>query len=299
LDLFRITDFGFRALLVLAAALVGWRRLAGAADRSPEAMTLCLAGLAIVALAAAARTARRLAAEARHEEPGKEAAGAGARVPLPSWPANLLLSAAVLLLAAGVGVPHMQPGTPPLSAAVAVSLGIFWTMIAAEELWAWRKGIGDWVGRGIGNWGLGIGPAKDQGSRMKNEGASPAAPPWSLQPEISHPQSLIPNSQSPIPPSPDVLQQLTLCRDAAGRQQLSGWLRLPLQAGQRSGNLHVAFCPPFAEPPQVDFEHSGGPAGVIKAGQVLAYGARLDVKLAAPAEHPESVLVRFSAKSPG
>jgi hypothetical protein len=96
---------------------------------------------------------------------------------------------------------------------------------------------------------------------------------------------------------PDVLQQLTLSRDAEGRRQLSGWLRLPMEAGQRSGNLHVAFCPPFAEPPEVAFEQSGGPAGAIKAGQVLSYGARLEVKLAAPAQQPESVLVRFSAKS--
>ena len=269
-------------LLAIGAVLVGWRRLAGAVDRSPEGVTLCLAGLMVVGLAAAARIAYRLAAR-RGGRPARLLA-------------SILTSVAVLLLAAGVSLPGPQVGAP-----AALPLGVFWAMIVAEEFWAWRRGI---RGRGIGDWGLGArSPARSGDLATTADRATGAElipdPPCqipNLKPQISNLKSPIPNPQSLIP-LPDVLQQLTLSRDAEGRQQLSGWLRLPLEAGQRSGNLHVAFCPPFAEPPEVAFEQSGGPAGSIKAGQVLPYGARLEVKLAAPAQQPESVLVRFSAKT--
>jgi hypothetical protein len=266
-------------LLAMAAVLVGWRRLAGAVDRSPEGVTLCLAGLMLVGLAAAARIACRLAARR-----------GGRPVRLP---ASILTSAAMLLLAAGVSVPGPQAGAPHMGTPAALPLGVFWAMIVAEEFWAWRRGI---RGRGIRDWGLGIGVAAEAASSGDLATSAELIP--DPQCQIPNLKSQISNPQSLIPALPDdVLQQLTLSRDAEGRQQLSGWLRLPLEAGQRSGNLHVAFCPPFAEPPEVHFEQSGGPAGSIKAGQVLPYGARLEVKLAAPAQQPESVLVRFSAKT--
>ena len=100
-------------------------------------------------------------------------------------------------------------------------------------------------------------------------------------------------------PSADVLQQLTLRTTAEGGQELSGWLRLGLAAGQRSGSLHVAFCPSFGEMPQVQAEAVSGPDCRIKAAQVLPYGARLDVKLDEAAEEDESVLVWFHAANPG
>jgi len=261
-------------LLTMAAVLVGWRRLAGAVDRRPETATLCLAGLALVGLAVAARIAYRLAARR---------GGRPARLP-----AGILTSAAVLLLAAGMSVPGPRAGTPragtpQAGAAAALPLVVFWALILAEEFWAWRKGLRDW--------GSGTRSPARSGDRATTSDQIP-----DVKSHVSNLKSQIPDPQSLIP-LPDVLQQLTLSRDAEGRRQLSGWLRLPMEAGQRSGNLHVAFCPPFAEPPEVAFEQSGGPAGAIKAGQVLPYGARLEVKLTAPAQQPESVLVRFSAKA--
>jgi hypothetical protein len=99
----------------------------------------------------------------------------------------------------------------------------------------------------------------------------------------------------PIEPSADVLQQLTLRTTAEGAQELSGWLRLSLAAGQRTGSLHVAFCPSFDAAPQVQAEAVSGPGCRIKAAQVLPYGARLDVKLDEPAGADENVLVWFHA----
>ncbi|MEI8375693.1 MAG: hypothetical protein WCJ35_22960, partial [Planctomycetota bacterium] len=99
----------------------------------------------------------------------------------------------------------------------------------------------------------------------------------------------------PTEPAADVLQQLTLHITAEGGQELSGWLRMPLVAGQRTGSLHVAFCPSFSRMPQVQAETVSGPDCRIKAAQVLPYGARLDVKLDEPAREDESVLVWFHA----
>jgi hypothetical protein len=93
------------------------------------------------------------------------------------------------------------------------------------------------------------------------------------------------------------LQQLTLRTTSAGGQELSGWLRMPLAAGQRTGSLHVAFCPSFDQAPQVEVEAVCGPDCRIKAAQVLPYGARLDVKLDESAGEDESVLVWFFARS--
>ncbi len=93
-------------------------------------------------------------------------------------------------------------------------------------------------------------------------------------------------------------QQLTRSLAADGVEQISGWLRMPFAAGQRSGNLHVAFCPPFATTPELTVEQLGGPEVRIKMPQILPYGVRLDLKLVAPAEEPTAVLIQFSARTP-
>jgi hypothetical protein len=109
-----------------------------------------------------------------------------------------------------------------------------------------------------------------------------------------------------------VTQQLTRLRAADGSDVLQGWLRAPLAAGQRTAHLHVAFCPPFATSPRLEFAQTGGPAARIKQGQLLAYGVRLDVKLSPTDENlsakgenlsangekqapQDSVLIEFSA----
>jgi hypothetical protein len=68
-------------------------------------------------------------------------------------------------------------------------------------------------------------------------------------------------------------------------------------AGQRTGSIHVAFCPPFAAVPEVEVEQIDGPEARIKTAQLLPYGVRLDLKLAAASEEPTSVLLQFSARS--
>jgi hypothetical protein len=98
-------------------------------------------------------------------------------------------------------------------------------------------------------------------------------------------------------PSEDVTQQLMRSRTADGTEELSGWLRPAFAAGQRTGSIHVAFCPPFAGTPELAVEQIGGPEARIKTAQLLPYGVRLDLKLAATADQPTTVLLQFSART--
>lgn len=80
-------------------------------------------------------------------------------------------------------------------------------------------------------------------------------------------------------------------------EELSGWLRLPFAAGQRTGSVHVAFCPPLCVTPKMEVEQIEGPAVRIKTAQLLPYGARFDLKLAVPTEESTAVLLQFSARA--
>ncbi len=94
-----------------------------------------------------------------------------------------------------------------------------------------------------------------------------------------------------------VVQQLTRTKPPGGPETIFGWLRLPLAPGQRSGALHVAFCPPLDGPPIIEFEQVDGPPARVKLSHAYAYGARFDVKLNDPADDEGDLVVRFSAAS--
>ena len=104
------------------------------------------------------------------------------------------------------------------------------------------------------------------------------------------------NSSDPLYAA-EVLQQMTRIKEADGTEKLTGWLRLTLAAGQRTGSLHVAFCPPMPAAPELSVEQIDGPEARVKTAQLLPYGVRLDLKLVAAAEEPSSVLLRFSARA--
>ena len=135
----------------------------------------------------------------------------------------------------------------------------FWTLVAAEELWGWL-----WL------------------RRRRNH-------PRSQPSRVACPRDALP---------PDnLLQQFTLSREADGRQRLDGWVRVCLAVGQRTDAVHVAFCPPFPRTPELSLEQVAGPAARIQTAQLMPYGARLELKLAAAAAAPSSVLLRLTARS--
>jgi hypothetical protein len=169
-----------------------------------------------------------------------------------------------LLAVIGLGAGLCVPGT---------GIAKLWLFVplAAEEGWAWAW----YLGRGTD-----CQPVlhKTDCQRVPREADS--------QPVL----------QDDLPPK-DVVQQLTRSQADDGTERLSGWLRMPFAAGQRTGSVHVAFCPPLKATPELLVEQIGGPEARVKTAQLLPYGVRLDLKLAVAAEEPTSVLLQFLAQT--
>ena len=185
-------------------------------------------------------------------------------------PCNRRLDLAVMLIAS-LAVFALGGGLCSPSGTSRVAAWFLGAIFLAEEGWAWLWFIRRTVGRHYPS------PA------MKQPG---------------HPARSETTTSAPCSFSDDVVQELTRSEAADGAEELSGWLRLPFASGQRTGNVHVAFCPPLRATPEVAVEQIEGPDARIKTAQLLPYGARFDLKLAAAAEEPTSVLLRFTARTP-
>ncbi len=179
------------------------------------------------------------------------------------------LSVAVLTLGGALSLPGSS----------IIGLVAFWGVLAAEEGWAWA-------------------PAGWRRVLRRRPGAKVAKPTVRIdQPQLPRPHVTGFDLGPARPPSGEVTQQLTRTRQADGKEVLAGWLRVPMAAGQRSANVHVAFCPPFVRSPEMTVEQIEGPEARIKTVQVLPYAARFDLKLSAFCETRVSVLMRFSAET--
>jgi len=243
------------ATVLLAAAMVlCWRRVAGAlsAPLSPAALLLVATLLAAVALGA--RWAWERGA-------GRERTGVAARS------ADLGLSAALVAIGAMLTLPGTSVGGGLL----------FWAILVAEECWAWGRAGGRQLGRGRWRWPR---------VRLRRIDARQRFEPRPAQ-----------RSPDDEPPAQEVTQQMVRSLAPDGGEVLAGWTRVPMASGQRSTSVHLAFCPPFSRTPRVTVEQLEGPRARIKTVQLLPYGARFDLKLAAPSETAEIVLLRFSAET--
>ena len=98
--------------------------------------------------------------------------------------------------------------------------------------------------------------------------------------------------------SEEIAQEIVRSRLADGSEVVRGVVSVVFSQGQRTAAAHVAFCPPLPGVPNMVARQIAGPEARIKEGQVLAYGARFDLKLAAPCEWPAAVRLEFTASSP-
>lgn len=92
-------------------------------------------------------------------------------------------------------------------------------------------------------------------------------------------------------PNDSVYQRWTRRVTAEGSDVLEAQFQVAFQARQRTAHVHLAFCPPFVAAPQLAIEQAAGPEARIRAARVLPYAARLEVKLAEPAEEECQVAV--------
>ena len=252
-------------LLAMMATVLCWRRLAGALAHPLPASTLMAVGLLVAVTALTARVLWRQAASRDRHFARLDPLVTG--VPF----------AAIVAVAVALSLPGTSPG----------ALAAFWAIVALEEGCVWLPGFGQRVASLLGNW-----PRTRR--RFRVDPPQPSVPhaigPPAKTGDTSEETGLIPFSN-------EVTQQLTRTQSADGAETLSGWLRVGLPSGQRTANVHVAFCPPFARTPTLEVAQTEGPRSRIKTVQLLPYGARLDLKLPRAADEPASVLLRFSAES--
>lgn len=90
-----------------------------------------------------------------------------------------------------------------------------------------------------------------------------------------------------------MVQQARRDRLADGGEQVAGWIRVDVPAGERMAHVHVGFCPPLAGAPLIDVRQRSGPPARLKLGQSLAYGARFELRLAEPG--PASLVLEYTA----
>jgi hypothetical protein len=253
----------FAGLFAAAALMFACRRISGALVSPLSPVLLIISGLLAGVSALGIRTIWQRPSDRNTSLHGKLVL-------------DVLLGASLLIFAAAISL----PGTN------AWGLGFFWLFIAAEEIWAWRPRATAWLRR---SW-------KKNGA-IRQDSAKSAVP--RVESAETSPAAVAALLTSPDRHAKDVTQQLIRSMSADGSEVLSGWLRLDFAPHQRIGNLHVAFCPPFAGMPELTVSQIDGPGARIKIAQLLPYGARLDLKLVAFSEESASVLVQFSARALG
>jgi hypothetical protein len=256
------------SLLAVVALVFVWRRLAGALERPLDAAVLVAVATVLAAIALGGHLARQATAGSRRRDLAAK-----------------LVTSGLLLIVGGAVILRGQSGGATV---------VFWCLLLAEQCWEWMpvRALARPVARALAepvahDQPITPGAIEDGRSPARGEGRIEVRP--TIVPAIAVADTTAPNE--------DVLQQLTLSRSESGCQRLSGWLRLPVAAGQRLGNVHVAFCPPFPTTPEIEVEQLAGPACRIKTAQLLPYGARLEIKLATAAAEAGSVLLRFSAET--
>jgi hypothetical protein len=91
-------------------------------------------------------------------------------------------------------------------------------------------------------------------------------------------------------------QEIVRLKDPEAGTVIQGRLRVSFEAGQRTGSVHVAFCPPLQTVPSVAVELLSGPAATAKVGVSLVQGARFDVRLEQVCNEAAAVLLAFFAQ---
>jgi hypothetical protein len=180
------------------------------------------------------------------------------------------------------GLSISLPGSPR------AALGCFWALLSASELVGW----------------LPQGPRRIPSLRRLltwRRAARPLTLPAALQ-ELNHGSaSLVELSEDEdedegrAPLADEITQQVTRLRSGETGETVLGLIRVSFRPGERSQNIHLAFCPPMDGTPLLVAHQLAGPPVTIRTAQVESYGARLELKRSAKSDQVEDVVIRFEA----
>ena len=192
-----------------------------------------------------------------------------------------------------------------LSAVPAVGRWVFWTAWASAGLLALALSVPGTPPVALGALWLVVGVllvclANCPGAAIASR-AAPTMPPVvapvqgtaSLEEENADPL-VDEGDEGTLPEGVD--QEIVRLQDPEAGTVIQGRLRVPFEAGQRTGSVHVAFCPPLQTVPSVAVELLSGPAATAKVGVSLVQGARFDVRLEQACNEATAVLVAFFAQ---
>ncbi|HUG70432.1 MAG TPA: hypothetical protein VMM76_21965 [Pirellulaceae bacterium] len=96
--------------------------------------------------------------------------------------------------------------------------------------------------------------------------------------------------------APHVTQQMTRSRNDEGVEVISGVLRAEFAPGERTHNLHVAFCPPLMYEPQVVMHQLDGSPMTVKIAQSEIFGVRIELRLTSAAQSSENATFYFEVR---
>jgi len=261
------------AALALSAILVAGRRLAGGLEQPLSPLSIGFAAALIAILAAGSRFSGTTISFAN------------------PW----TLFAARWLPAVLLAVFVVALSVPSTSMAAMVTA---WSIVAVEELLVWqrfrtiaRRGVVSTAPRGL----------QETIEQLLTEPSEPDLP-LAVSRVGAPAASALPLTPPPLAPqsaalSPEVVQQQTRTHLANGMDRLGGWLQMSLATNERNATTHIAFCPPFIEPPKISLRQTAGPAGRIRAVQILPHGVRLELKLDFAPRQPQRVSVEFVAET--
>jgi hypothetical protein len=94
----------------------------------------------------------------------------------------------------------------------------------------------------------------------------------------------------------NVMQQITRSRNENGVEVITGVLRAEFAPGERTHNLHVAFCPPLMYEPRVVAHQLSGSPLVMKVAQSEIFGTRLELRLASEVRMNEIAMIYFEVQ---
>lgn len=266
-------------LVVVAAVLLARRAVGGVMAALSPAALLCVGALLAVLAALAqwphlAQLARRI--ESARSTPRAIHVGDVLGLGVPIVVASLLAAAAML------------PGT---SAGAALLLWL--PLVAVEAIVAWRHR--DSL-RAIATPDTATnGSEPSTAIATPSPGETDLAPPLGTLPDVDE-LGLGDESSESLPG--DVTQQWTRRQDAA-TDVLEGLARVHLAAGERTANLHIAVCPPFAGAAEVFAEAADGPPATVKVAEAHPFGIRLEVRLGQTADAACNVVVAVVARAAG
>jgi hypothetical protein len=93
-----------------------------------------------------------------------------------------------------------------------------------------------------------------------------------------------------------VNQQWVRLLDESGKDSATGMIRAVFAPTERVTSVHLGFCPPFATTPELSIEAVDGEEATIQLGQVLPYGARIELRRRTAGEAGEVVLQFFAVE---